>query len=117
MLGAIIVFIIGWIIAIALGKLAGQVIRILRIDQIKDWSGLSDLAGAVTEKEFWRLVKIGFSAKRKQLANNLAAGLNFDRAKIQSMLRTLNLNDKIRAQDLAIVDWFRLAKNLKSYFN
>ncbi|OGY46415.1 MAG: ribosomal RNA small subunit methyltransferase A [Candidatus Buchananbacteria bacterium RIFCSPLOWO2_01_FULL_46_12] len=90
---------------------------ILKIDQIKDWSGLSDLAGAVTEKEFWRLVKIGFSAKRKQLANNLAAGLNFDRAKIQSMLRTLNLNDKIRAQDLAIVDWFRLAKNLKSYFN
>src|SRR3989344_4126877 len=63
------------------------------------------------------LVKRGFSAKRKQLANNLAAGLNFDRAKIQSMLRTLNLNDKIRAQDLAIVDWFRLAKNLKSYFN
>ncbi|MBU1292179.1 hypothetical protein KKH07_01690 [Patescibacteria group bacterium] len=34
LLGAIIIFIIGWIIATLLGKLAAQVIRTLRIDQI-----------------------------------------------------------------------------------
>lgn len=39
LLGAIIVFIIGWIIAIALGKLAAQIIRILRIDQILEKMG------------------------------------------------------------------------------
>ena len=34
LLGALIIFIIGWIIAVLLGKLAAQIIRALRIDQI-----------------------------------------------------------------------------------
>jgi len=34
LLGAIIIFLIGWVIAIALGKLVAQIIRALRIDQI-----------------------------------------------------------------------------------
>lgn len=34
LLGAVIVFIIGWLIAVLLGKLAGQIINTLRIDQI-----------------------------------------------------------------------------------
>lgn len=39
LLGAIIVFIIGWVIAIALGRLAAQIIRVLRIDQILEKMG------------------------------------------------------------------------------
>lgn len=39
LLGAIIVFIIGWIIASLLGKLATQIIRALRIDQILEKMG------------------------------------------------------------------------------
>jgi small-conductance mechanosensitive channel len=39
LLGAIIVFIIGWIIAVALGKLVGQIVRVLRIDQILEKMG------------------------------------------------------------------------------
>ncbi len=39
LLGAVIVFIIGWVIATLLGKLAGQVIRALRIDQILEKMG------------------------------------------------------------------------------
>ena len=39
LLGAIIVFIIGWIIATLLGKLAAQIIRALRIDQILEKMG------------------------------------------------------------------------------
>jgi len=38
-LGAIIVFIIGWIIAVLLGKLTAQIIRSLRIDQILEKMG------------------------------------------------------------------------------
>lgn len=34
LLGAIIIFLIGWVIAIALGKLVAQIIRALRVDQI-----------------------------------------------------------------------------------
>jgi len=39
LLGAVIVFIIGWLIAVILGKLAAQVIRVLRIDQILEKIG------------------------------------------------------------------------------
>lgn len=38
-LGAIIVFIIGWIIAVLLGKLTAQIVRSLRIDQILEKMG------------------------------------------------------------------------------
>lgn len=39
LLGAVIVFIIGWLIAVVLGKLAAQIIRALRIDQILEKMG------------------------------------------------------------------------------
>ncbi|OGZ35852.1 MAG: hypothetical protein A3A94_01720 [Candidatus Portnoybacteria bacterium RIFCSPLOWO2_01_FULL_43_11] len=42
LLGALIVFIIGWIISAALGKLAAQVINILRIDQILEKIGFKN---------------------------------------------------------------------------
>jgi len=39
LLGAIIVFIIGWIIAVLLGKLAAQIIKTLRVDQVLEKMG------------------------------------------------------------------------------
>ncbi len=39
LLGAIIVFIIGWLIAVLLGRLAGQLIKALRIDSVLDKMG------------------------------------------------------------------------------
>jgi small-conductance mechanosensitive channel len=39
LLGAIVIFIIGWVVAVLLGKLAAQVIRALRIDQILEKMG------------------------------------------------------------------------------
>lgn len=39
LLGAVIIFIIGWLIAILLGRLAAQVIRALRIDQVLEKMG------------------------------------------------------------------------------
>lgn len=39
-LGAVIIFLIGWIIASALGKLSAQIVRILRIDGILERVGL-----------------------------------------------------------------------------
>ena len=39
-LGAIIIFIIGWVIASILGKLSAQIIRVLRIDSILEKMGL-----------------------------------------------------------------------------
>jgi 16S rRNA (adenine1518-N6/adenine1519-N6)-dimethyltransferase len=75
------------------------------------------LADGVAEKDFWRVVKVGFSAKRKQVVNNLAAGLRIDRQLVKASLLELGLDEKIRAQNLAISDWFRLAKSLINHFN
>jgi 16S rRNA (adenine1518-N6/adenine1519-N6)-dimethyltransferase len=63
-------------------------------------------------KAFWRLVKIGYSSRRKTLANNLAAGLHIRPVEIRETLKKLGFSDKTRAQELTMEDWLRLAKNL-----
>jgi len=60
------------------------------------------------KKELWRIVKIGFAARRKTLANNLSAGLRIPRGKIEEILETLGFDKKVRAQELGVEDWIRL---------
>jgi 16S rRNA (adenine1518-N6/adenine1519-N6)-dimethyltransferase len=62
------------------------------------------------EKEFFRLVKIGFSNPRKTLANNLSAGLKIDKKTIIEKLNQLNFKETVRAQELSIEDWKNLLK-------
>lgn len=65
-------------------------------------------AGKVNEREFFRLVKIGFSAKRKMLKNNLAAGLRIDQKVIAEKLKTAGFSQNVRAQELSVEDWLKL---------
>lgn len=60
------------------------------------------------EKDFFRLVKIGFSAKRKMLKNNLANGLHIDQEEIIKKLKKADFNEKIRAQELSVENWLKL---------
>ncbi len=60
------------------------------------------------EKKFWQLVKIGFSAKRKMLKNNLASGYQLSHTNIENRLKKVGLNIKSRAQDLSVADWQKL---------
>ncbi|MDD4901243.1 MAG: 16S rRNA (adenine(1518)-N(6)/adenine(1519)-N(6))-dimethyltransferase RsmA [Patescibacteria group bacterium] len=64
--------------------------------------------GSNIEKEFFRLVKFGFSAKRKMLKNNLAAGFRIDQTEAQEKIKSAGFNEKIRAQELAVEDWLKL---------
>lgn len=64
----------------------------------------------VNEKKFWQLAKIGFSSKRKMLANNLATGLHLEKKEIQEKLIKAKINPAARAQDLSIEDWLNLVK-------
>jgi 16S rRNA (adenine1518-N6/adenine1519-N6)-dimethyltransferase len=57
------------------------------------------------EKRFFQLVKIGFSAKRKQLQNNLANGLHISRDQVKVALKKAGLKETARAQELALDDW------------
>ena len=65
--------------------------------------------GGINEKEFFRLVKFGFSAKRKMLKNNLAAGFKINQAEAENKITKAGFNPKIRAQELSVDDWLKLA--------
>jgi 16S rRNA (adenine1518-N6/adenine1519-N6)-dimethyltransferase len=62
----------------------------------------------VNQELFWRLVKIGYSAKRKMLKNNLGNGLHLDPPEIEKGLIEIGYNAKVRAQELSLEDWLNL---------
>lgn len=64
------------------------------------------------EKEFFSLLKIAFSAKRKMLKNNLVAGLKQSPLDIEKKLLSANIELKSRAEDLSLEDFKNLFKNL-----
>jgi len=63
-------------------------------------------------KAFFRLVKHGFSAKRKMLKNNLAGGYSMKQNDVGELIEKLGLEKTVRAQELSIEDW----KKLLEYF-
>lgn len=63
----------------------------------------------ISAEDVMRVVKIGFAARRKTLANNLRAVFTSP----SSVLRFLRLLEKCRAQELSIEQWISLAKKLK----
>lgn len=60
--------------------------------------------------KFFELVRIGFSSKRKQLANNLSSGFKMDRLSMESTLRTVDIDPKRRAETLTIREWQLISK-------
>ncbi|MDP2736700.1 MAG: rRNA adenine N-6-methyltransferase family protein, partial [bacterium] len=64
--------------------------------------------GVNKEREFFQLVKFGFSAKRKMLKNNLAAGFKISQDKAENKITKAGFNSKVRAQELSVDDWFKL---------
>jgi 16S rRNA (adenine1518-N6/adenine1519-N6)-dimethyltransferase len=69
------------------------------------------------EKNFFRLAKFGFSAKRKMLKNNLAGGLQIKSAEAEKILVKIGLDSKVRAEDLSLPDWQKLLDNVKNLIN
>lgn len=67
----------------------------------------------VDEKLFWRLVKAGFSAKRKKLRSSLAGGLQLTKTQVEQLLDQANINPDDRAESLSIEDWKRLMEIIK----
>ncbi len=64
----------------------------------------------VDEKDFFRLVKFGFSAKRKMLKNNLANGFHIEQKIVEEKIIKAGFSPKIRAQELSVDDWKNLLK-------
>lgn len=66
------------------------------------------LFGEIDNQQFMRLVKAGFSGKRKTLRNSLSAGLQLDKLAIEKLLATAKINPGQRAQSLSLEDWHNL---------
>jgi 16S rRNA (adenine1518-N6/adenine1519-N6)-dimethyltransferase len=68
----------------------------------------------IDSKIFFRMAKIGFSSRRKQLHNNLSVGLKISSGEAKEAIKTCGFDEKIRAQDLRVEDWIQLAKGLNT---
>ena len=62
--------------------------------------------------DFLRLVKFGFSQKRKKLSNTLGAGLHIKPSEIKEILLKADIDPDLRAEHLGIEEWKRLVKVL-----
>jgi 16S rRNA (adenine1518-N6/adenine1519-N6)-dimethyltransferase len=67
----------------------------------------------IDEKQFFRVVKAGFSARRKKLRSSLAGGLNISKPDAEKLLERASIDPNLRAQDLSLGDWHNLVKQSK----
>jgi 16S rRNA (adenine1518-N6/adenine1519-N6)-dimethyltransferase len=56
-------------------------------------------------ERFFKLVKAGFSARRKQLRNSISRGLDLDSLAVVSALRRAGVDPQRRAQTLTLEEW------------
>jgi 16S rRNA (adenine1518-N6/adenine1519-N6)-dimethyltransferase len=70
--------------------------------------------GNVDEKAFFRVVKAGFSAKRKKLRSSLAGGLAMSKQQVEALLQDAGIHADARAEDLSIAEWLQLIRAVES---
>jgi 16S rRNA (adenine1518-N6/adenine1519-N6)-dimethyltransferase len=61
---------------------------------------------------FFRVIKAGFSMKRKQLKNALAGGLRIKAALARDLLAVADIDAQRRAETLSLAEWARLAQTV-----
>jgi 16S rRNA (adenine1518-N6/adenine1519-N6)-dimethyltransferase len=59
-------------------------------------------------QDFFRLVKAGFSQRRKTLLNNLSAGLQLDKETVKKKCASAGIDPGRRAQTLSLAEWHSL---------
>lgn len=62
----------------------------------------------IDAKDFFRLVKAGFSQRRKTLLNSLSAGLHLDKPAVIGMCSAAQIDPKRRPQTLSLTEWYNL---------
>jgi 16S rRNA (adenine1518-N6/adenine1519-N6)-dimethyltransferase len=67
------------------------------------------LFGQQNPQELIRLVKAGFSARRKKLRSSLSGGLGISKQQAEALLNKANIDPNLRAQNLSLQDWLKLA--------
>ncbi|OGN07810.1 MAG: ribosomal RNA small subunit methyltransferase A [Candidatus Yanofskybacteria bacterium RIFCSPHIGHO2_01_FULL_45_42] len=65
----------------------------------------------VGEADLFKIMRVGFSGKRKQLAGNLARYLKTDKPKMAEIFRKLGIKEDVRAENLSLEDWIKISKH------
>lgn len=73
----------------------------------------SPLVSPDEEKKFFRLLKAGFSERRKKLRSSLSGGLGIDKKEVDVMLGATGIDGESRAQELTIDQWKLLLSHYK----
>lgn len=68
------------------------------------------LIPAELEKQYFKVVKAGFSAKRKKLRSSLAGALQTTKVDVERRLSDAEISPDARAEDLSLADWRRLTE-------
>ena len=61
-----------------------------------------------SEKSFFKIVRAGFCARRKQVANSLAQGLDIPKAEVLSLMQKAGVSPQKRPETLTLEEWARL---------
>lgn len=64
----------------------------------------------LADANFYRVVKAGFSERRKKLRSSLSSGLNLPKADVEQLLLSAQIDPNKRAQELSLTDWHRVAQ-------
>lgn len=64
----------------------------------------------LNRQKFFKVVKAGFSARRKKLRSALAGGLSISREEADQKAKQASINPNRRAQELNLEDWYRLSQ-------
>jgi 16S rRNA (adenine1518-N6/adenine1519-N6)-dimethyltransferase len=67
------------------------------------------------EKTFFRVVRAGFSQKRKQLKNSLGHGLGMETATASDLLERSNIDPRRRPETLTLEDWAALTREFAQW--
>jgi len=68
----------------------------------------------VNEREFFRLVKAGYSQRRKTLLNSLSAGLQMEKPAVRTICESVGIDPVRRAQTLSLDEWHNLYLSLET---
>lgn len=71
----------------------------IRNHEIESWENL-----------FFKIVRAGFSGKRKQLANSLANGLKISKQLAEKILKSASIEPVRRAETISIPEWIKVTK-------
>jgi 16S rRNA (adenine1518-N6/adenine1519-N6)-dimethyltransferase len=63
-----------------------------------------------TEKGFFRIVRAGFCARRKQVGNSLAQGLDIPKPEVLSLMEKAGVSSQKRPETLSLEEWALLEK-------